>query len=40
MTQATGEDPIGVPLGWIRWKPAGQLSTDQGGGLVFPRLAV
>jgi hypothetical protein len=39
MTQATEDDPIGVPIGWIRWRPAGQLSTDQDGDLVFPHVA-
>jgi hypothetical protein len=39
MTQATGEDPVGIPIGWIRWRPAGELSMDQGGDLVFPPVA-
>jgi hypothetical protein len=39
MTQATREDPAGIPIDWIRWRSAGQLSTDQDGDLVFPRVA-
>ena len=39
MTQATGEDPVGFPIGWIRWRPAGQLNIDENGDLVFPPVA-
>jgi hypothetical protein len=39
MTQATGEDPVGFPIDWIRWRPAGQLNIDADGDLVFPPVA-
>ena len=39
MAHASTNDPNSVPLGWIRWKPLGELSLDQGGNLVFPPVA-
>ena len=32
----TTDDLDNLPISWIRWRPLGQLSLDQGGDLVFP----
>jgi hypothetical protein len=36
VTHPTTNDLDNIPLGWIRWRPLGQVSMDQGGDLVFP----
>jgi hypothetical protein len=35
VTHPTTNDHHNIPIGWIRWRPLGQLGVDQ-GGLVFP----
>ena len=39
MTQPAEKHPDALPIGWIRWRPVGQLSRDQDGDLVFPPVA-
>lgn len=36
MTHPTTNARDNIPIGWIRWRPLGKLSIDQGGDLVFP----
>jgi hypothetical protein len=36
LTHPTTNDRENIPIGWIRWRPLGKLSIDQGGDLVFP----